>query len=115
MENGEFRKQIDLAIAGGDAAQAAKMLTAAWGKEPGAALAGFVASRFDRIGASLALQPHRGAILRSFTVEPVIPILRAMAFTRGIALGMHVGEFNAYAQEILDPESALYHFRPDAV
>ena len=38
-----------------------------------------------------------------------------MAYTRGIALDVHVGEFNAYAQEILDPESAVYRFRPDAV
>ena len=49
METGEIRKEIDRAIAGGDAAQAAKMLTALWAKEPGAALAGFVASRFDRV------------------------------------------------------------------
>ena len=113
METGEIRKQIDLAIADGNAALAVKMLTAAWTKEPGAALAGFVASRFDRIGPSLALLPHRWAILRSFTVEPVVPILRAMAYTRGIALDIHVGEFNAYAQEILDAESAVYRFRPD--
>jgi len=26
-----------------------------------------------------------------------------------------VGDFNAYAQEILDPESSLYRFKPDAV
>ena len=86
METGEIRKQIDLAIAARDAAQAAKMLTAAWAREPGAGLAGFVASRFDRIRDGLALSPHRWAILRSFTVEPVVPMLRAIAYTRGIAL-----------------------------
>jgi FkbH-like protein len=115
METGEIRKQIDLAIADRDAAQAAKMLTAAWTREPGAALAGFVASRFDRIREGLALPVNRWAILRSFTVEPVVPILRAMAYTRGIALETYVGEFNAYPQEILDPESSLYRFHPDVV
>jgi len=88
------------------------MLKEAWTSEPGSALAGFVASRFDRIGEGLALPRHRFAILRSFTVEPVIPILRAMAYVSGVALDTHVGEFNTYPQEILDPESAIYRFRP---
>ncbi len=113
METGEIRKEIDFAIAKGDTARASDLLKAIWAKEPGPALAGFVASRFDRIREGLALPPHRWAILRSFTVEPIIPIFRAMAYSAGVALETHVGEFNTYAQEILDPESALYRFRPD--
>ena len=37
-----------------------------------------------------------------------------MAYTAGMALEVHAGEFGAWAQEILDPESALYSFGPDA-
>ena len=33
----------------------------------------------------------------------------------GIALEMHVGAFNTYAQDILDPASTLYRFAPDVV
>jgi FkbH-like protein len=113
MQTADIRKDIDLAIADGDVARAARMLKAAWAKEPGGALAGFVASRYERIREGLAVSRCRWAILRSFTVEPVLPILRAMAYDHGIALETHVGEFNAYAQEMLDPESALYRFRPD--
>jgi FkbH-like protein len=115
METGDIRKEIEHAIARGDANEAEKKLKAVWAREPGTALAGFVASRFDQLRDRLQLTPFRCAILRSFTVEPAIPVLRAMAYTSGIALETQAGEFNAYPQEILDPESALYRFRPDAV
>ena len=113
METGEFRKDVDRAIAAGDASGAARMLASAWELEPGSALAGFVASRYDRIAGRLGLLKQRWAILRSFTVEPVVPILKAGAYAGGVALETHLGEFNAYAQEILDPGSALYRFQPD--
>ena len=113
METGEFRKDVDAAIARGDASGAARMLASAWELDPGSALAGFVASRYDRIAGRLDLLRQRWAILRSFTVEPVVPVFRAGAYAVGVALETHLGEFNAYAQEILDPESALYRFQPD--
>jgi FkbH-like protein len=113
MEIAELRREIDQAIAAGDSAGAARMLALAWERDGGAALAGFVASRYERIAASLPMLPHRWAFLRSFTVEPILPIFKAAAYTRGVAVTLHLGEFNAYAQEMLDPESALYRFRPD--
>jgi FkbH-like protein len=63
----------------------------------------------------MSFMSRRLAILRSFTVEPVIPLLRAGAFLRGIDLSVYMGDFNAYAQEILDASSALYRFEPDTV
>jgi FkbH-like protein len=106
---------VDRAIAAGDASGAARMLASAWEREPGSAMAGFVASRYGRIAGRLGLLQQRWAILRSFTVEPVLPVLKAGAYAAGIALETHLGEFNAYAQEILDPASTLYTFQPDAV
>ena len=114
MDQGDTRNQIDSLIEAGDAAGAAHRLAAAWERQPSTAFAGFVASRFEKIRGLLPLVPYRLAILRSFTVEPVLPILRASAYARGIALEIHTGEFNAYAQEMLDGESGLYRFRPDA-
>ena len=113
METGDFREDVDRAIAAGDATGAARLLATAWEMEPGSALAGFVASRYDRIAPQLGLVKQRWAILRSFTVEPVVPVLKAGAYAGGVALETHLGEFNAYAQEILDPGSALYRFQPD--
>src|SRR5258708_9967341 len=63
----------------------------------------------------LALVPCRLAILRSFTVEPVVAILRALALFHGIDLIVHVGGFNAYSTELLNSDSDLYGFSPDVV
>jgi FkbH-like protein len=57
----------------------------------------------------------RVAFLRSFTVEPILPLLKAYARLFGIDLTIKVGEFNSYAQEIIDPSSWLYQFDPQIV
>jgi FkbH-like protein len=115
MDHSDPRTTVDTLIQAGDASGAARVLSSLWDRQPSAALAGFVIARFDRIRAHLTLLPYRCAVLRSFTVEPVLPVLKASAYACGIALDTHLGEFNAYAQEILDPESPLYRFKPDAV
>jgi FkbH-like protein len=57
----------------------------------------------------------RLAFLRSFTLEPVIPLLKATAALEGVKLSVRLSDFNSYSQEILDPASKLYRFDPDAV
>ncbi|HXA51677.1 MAG TPA: hypothetical protein VNV86_15280, partial [Candidatus Acidoferrum sp.] len=109
----DLRQQIEALIEGGETASAARLLNEMWRTQGNAASAGFIASRYDRIRESLPLRPCRWAFLRSFTVEPLVPILKAGAYTSGIALETHVGEFNAWAQEMLDPASPLYRFQPD--
>ena len=115
METGAIRAEIDGHIAAGDTQQASRALARLWDADPGPAIAPFVVSRFEKLKDRLALTPYRLAILRSFTVEPLIPLLRAGAFAGGIDLSVHTGEFNVYAQEIFAPESALYRFQPQAV
>jgi FkbH-like protein len=55
------------------------------------------------------------AILRSFTIESSLPFLKALARLHGIDLRVRVGEFNSYAQEIIDPNSWLYEFEPEII
>jgi FkbH-like protein len=111
-----WREEADRSIAAGQPERAAAALAQVRNAEAESpAAAAFLVSRYERIRGSLALQPHRLAILRSFTVEPVVPLLRAAAFAAGLDLTVHVGEFNAYVQEILDGESALYRFQADTV
>jgi FkbH-like protein len=114
QETPELRQKIEQSIAGGDAQAARAQLWEYWRQEKGPAAAAFVISCSERLRAKLHLTPYRLAILRSFTVEPVVPLLRAAAFLSGFDLTVHVGDFNSYAQEILDPQSALYQFKPDA-
>ncbi len=110
-----LRHEIDELLAAGDGRKAASRLRLLWETEGGAPLAGYVLSAFAKIGGQFELTPHRVAILRSFTVEPIIPVLKACAITSGIDLAVQAGEFNAYAQELLDGESPLYRFQPDTV
>jgi FkbH-like protein len=63
----------------------------------------------------VSLLPCRLAVLRSFTVEPVLPLVRAGALAGGIDLTVELGGFNTYAQEMLDAGSALYRSRPQVV
>ena len=109
------RQEIEALLAAGQWARAAGQIGALWEREPGTALAGFVVSSFEKMRDHLDLKPYRCAILRSFTVEPLVPLLRACAFIAGMDLSVHLGQFNTYAQEILDDSGPLYEFAPDAI
>jgi FkbH-like protein len=111
----EVRSQIDQLISTGEAQIAYLCLAALWRDEKGPATAAFVVSRAERLRDKLPFLPYRLAILRSFTVEPIVPLLRASAFCYGIDLSVLVGDFNAYAQQILETQSSLYRFAPDGV
>ena len=86
-----------------------------WNQQPSLATANYLLASYERLRQHVPLTPCRLALLRSFTVEPLVPLLQAAACAHGIALEVHVGAFNTYAQDILDPASALYRFAPDVV
>src|SRR5262250_3000963 len=113
MSKTATREEIEAQIATGDASTASRLLADLWAEEPTPSSASYLVSSFKRLRPQLALLPYRVAILRSFTVEPIIPLLRAAAFSAGIDLAIHVSDFNAHVQEILDPASRLYSFSPD--
>jgi len=108
------RREIDRLIAEGNSAAASSALAELWTQEKSPSAAAFVVPRYERLRPELALRPFRVAILRSFTVEPMVPLLRAAAFSAGLDLSVYVSDFNTYAQEMLDAGSALYRFQPDA-
>lgn len=110
-----LRTEIAGNLADGKFDHAASGLRELWRREPGSATANFVASRVDQLCDKLPLTKFRLAILRSFTVEPIVPLLRAEAFAYGIDLEVHVGDFNTYVQDIVDANSSLYRFAPNAV
>ncbi|HTR24478.1 MAG TPA: HAD-IIIC family phosphatase [Terriglobales bacterium] len=113
--SGNRRAEIDALIAEGKFDRASAALRELWRRETGSATAGFVCSRLDQSRDRLSLTRFKLAILRSFTVEPIVPLLRAEAFAYGIDLEIHLGDFNTYVQEIVDAGSSLYRFAPDAV
>jgi FkbH-like protein len=57
----------------------------------------------------------RVAVLRSYTVEPIEPILRVHLLLEGFQPELWFGGYDQYTQEILDGQSELYRFVPDLV
>jgi FkbH-like protein len=110
-----LRSQVEDAVKAGEASVAQGLLAKLWHAEPGPASAGFVSTRFDKIKGQLQTAPCRVAFLRSFTVEPAVPLLRAGAAVGGIDVAPWVGDFNTYQQEVIDPASGLYAFDPTVI
>ncbi|MBS2024570.1 MAG: HAD family hydrolase, partial [Deltaproteobacteria bacterium] len=108
-------ERIDREIARGAAQEAIALLRQHYEARPTLVTAAQVSQRVDKLGAQSGLSACRLFVLRSFTVEPLLPLLRAEAQLHGLALATAIGEFNAWQQEILDPASALHAHKPDVV
>ena len=108
-------RQVEELISQSRWAEGYAALAEQWRKQPTLASAACMVSRIPTFRDRVPLIPRRLAVLRSFTVEPVVPLLRAAAFVNGIDLTIHVSQFNAYVQEILNTDSSLYSFAPDIV
>ena len=115
LDRDHLRQQVDLDLEAGRFADARAGLDRLWAENASAALAGYVSNRYERLRGYGGFRPCRAAVLRSFTLEPVLPLARAAAWTHGLDLTLQAGGFNAYAQELLDPESWVYGFAADAV
>lgn len=95
----------------------------AWAKvrdrlhEPVNLTAYVAASRFaDRLDREIAeLVPARVALLGSFTLDPIVPILKARALSSRILAEIYVGQFNVWQQEVLSEQSGLRRFNPDVI
>lgn len=110
----DLRHEIDLLIASASARLAASLIDELWRRQPNLASAAFLVSRIDQLREQLNCTTFRVAILRSFTLEPAVSLLRAAAFRYRLDPQVNVGGFNAYMAEILDGESSLYHSNPHA-
>jgi FkbH-like protein len=111
----DARQRLDELIAAGEHGAAAADLADLWRRGRSPALAGFAVDRFRRIASAAGLPATRVFVLRSFTVEPVLPLLEAEAAAAGIDLRAQAGDFNAYIQETMSPDSRLYAFDPHVV
>jgi len=61
------------------------------------------------------LPPLRVAILRNFTLDPMIPVIKGEIALAGFYPVIYLGDYDAIARDALDPDSALYAFQPDFV
>src|SRR5258706_10867949 len=102
------RTVIDTAIANKEWPAALAALRQFWRESPSLAGAQLVLDRIGKIEYGAPRPLCRLAVLRSFTLEPALPMLRASAALHGIDVAVQVGDFNTYVQDILTPTSALY-------
>jgi FkbH-like protein len=113
IETNRIQEQLEASLVRGDLAQVRALASSLWLSNPGLATAGSLLSISQRLNGKLSRTTCRLAVLRSFTVEPAVAVLRAAAWVNGIELKTQVGSFNCYSQEILDGQSPLYGFQPD--
>ena len=60
-------------------------------------------------------QPVRLAILASSTVDHLPPAIRVAGLRRRLLIEVHSGAYGQYRQDLLDADSALHRFAPQAV
>ncbi|MEO6910189.1 MAG: HAD-IIIC family phosphatase, partial [Edaphobacter sp.] len=79
----------------------------------------FCASAFagaaDSIKEQLGARRLRTHIVRTVTVEPILPYLTTEAVLSNYVLDIQVGGYGSYVDELLNPGSALGKFNPDLV
>lgn len=110
-------EDIDVLIAGSQARDALYQLKLYWQSQRTQAAAATVLARFAKLSPQLSGQITKRTLFigRSFTVEPIVGVLKAEAMSCDIDLRVEVGRFNMFAQEILDPASPLYTSEPDVI
>ena len=74
-----------------------------------------VQTGFAEPPAGLGSRPVRLAILGSSTVSHLHAAIRVAGLRRGLHVATYDCEYGQYLQELMDPESGLYRFRPTAV
>ena len=55
------------------------------------------------------------AILRDYTIEPLIPVLKGEICLLGFMPSVYLGEYNAIAQDVFNSESEFYKFNPNII
>jgi FkbH-like protein len=118
-ERQELRRTIKEAAAAHDAAavlQHGRSLLAASSK-PADVM--FCASTFNGMADDLTNQLRarrlKTYIVRSVTVEPILPFLTTEAVLLNYVLDLQVGGYGSYVDELLNPQSALAKAKPDLV
>jgi hypothetical protein len=79
---------------------------------PTASVANFISAGAQLLRSDLSLTSCKVVVLRSFTIEPVVPFLKTDAFLFGLDLDIHVCGFNTYAQDMLEQSSPLCQNEP---
>jgi FkbH-like protein len=118
-ERQELRRSVKEAAARQDASAAVRYgrtLLAASNKPADVMFcASAFASIADALKSQLGATRLRAYLVRSVTVEPILPFLATEAVLANYVLDLQVGGYGSYVDELLNPQSALAKFKPDIV
>ncbi len=67
----------------------------------------------DTLRHQAGIRPLRTFLVRSVTIEPVLPYLQTSALLSGFVLETTVGGFGSYMDDLLSPQGAVAHANPD--
>jgi len=110
-----IRASIESSLTTGDWYAASTQMRRLLLASPNAATAHFILRCFEVEALRSTCTDVRVVFLRSFTLEPAMPLLRAAAVLNGLRLSVQLSDFNTYSQEVLDPGSRMYKFDPEVV
>ena len=114
----ETRSSIKKAVSHRDANLALQLSRAllATGKPADVMLcASAFAELADAIKEQLSAKRLKTYVVRSVTVEPILPSITVEAVLSNYILDIQVGGYGSYVDELLNPQSPLARFLPDAV
>lgn len=74
-----------------------------------------LARRLRALGSERTGQPLKLALLGDTTLDHLVPYLEVQLQLAGFVAQLYVAPFGQHRQEVLNPESGLYHFAPDAI
>lgn len=60
-------------------------------------------------------EPYRISVLRNFTIEPLIPVIKGEVLRLGLAPDIYVASFDAIAESVLNSSSQLYTHKPHVI
>ena len=113
-----WRDQLRAAIDVSDGPLARALMVERWAVDNGPMTAPVINQAFDQLGKDSGLPSPvdmQIAILRSFSVEPLLPVIKAGARLNGINLKISLGDFGTVVQDILTPSSVAYAANTNAV
>ncbi|OXE35927.1 MAG: hypothetical protein CGW95_10860 [Phenylobacterium zucineum] len=114
-DNIDYRALINAAIESDKVGLVLEFSKLYWKSAPNASTSSFITARIEQLWPNRKLPEYRIAFLRSYTLEPALPLLAAEAALSGCRIATWVGGFNAYAQDILTDQGELYDHHPDAI
>jgi FkbH-like protein len=119
LERQELRRSVKDAVSSRDAGAAIKHARSLIASSNKAADVMFCSSAFAGIADAIKRLPGvrvlRTYVVRSVTVEPILPFLAVEAILSNYVLDVQVGGYGSYADELLNSQRTLAEFKPDLV